>query len=196
MILSGRVDSTEKLGGVGRELIIDKSTRAMSMIDYPHHEIHSGDHYFLGYVVPSLGAMTTPDDMIQIHFTTPNTTKWLHMLFQFDVGGATLYTITEAPTGGLANPTGIITAINNNRNSTKTTGVSSFSYDGTAATGGTVLLTGYVGTGTGPFSASGSSRSDTELVLKQNTIYAVSLYSTATNYAGIYLEWYEHTDLT
>ena len=172
----------------------DGSTTAFNTVDYPHHEVHSGSSYHVLYNIANLGAMTTPNDTIQLHFTTPNTTKWVHMLFLARTSGAALFTVTEAPTGGMETPTGTITILNRNRNSGNTSGITSVSYDGTTATGGTVMHTEYIGAGLGGTSQAGASRSVEEWVLKQNTVYAVSIVDTSAITATLLLSWYEHTN--
>ena len=59
---------------------LDAATRATQVIDYAHHEIHAGSHYTLSYAVADIGAATTPTDIMSLSFTTPDTTKWLHMV--------------------------------------------------------------------------------------------------------------------
>lgn len=185
-------------GSAWRNLRLDGVTDALETIDYAHHEIHGGSSFFVCYSVADLGGMTTPNDMIQLSFATPNTTKELHMMFLAKSGGAALFTVTEAPTGGLSTPTGTLSAINCNRNSATTSVILDasggtaglVSYDATAATGGTVLWTEYVGQGN---STPGSAGGRFEVVLKQNTVYAVSLYDTTNITGTLFLDWYEHT---
>jgi hypothetical protein len=178
---------------------VDAATNAINVIEYEHHEIHAGSSYLVVYSVANLGAMSTPNDMIQLSFATPNTAKWMHMVIMVQSGGAALFTLTEAPTGGMETPTGTLPAYNKNRNSTNTSGILSatdgtagvVSYDGTAATGGAVLWSEYVGQGT---ASKGEGGGRFELILKQNTVYAVSLYDTTAITASIMMDWYEHTN--
>jgi hypothetical protein len=178
---------------------LDKTTRALNVIDYAHHEIHAGSSFFAGYSVGNLGSMTSPNDMIQLSFATPDTLKYLHMMFLAKSGGSALFTVTEAPTGGLINPTGVIEALNCNRNSSNISTIlssiggtpSQISYDGDVATGGKVLWFEYVGQGN---STAGYTGGRFEIILKRNTVYAVSLYDTTSITGTIFLEWYEHTN--
>ncbi len=174
-----------------REITIDEATRAVNFIDYAHHEVHGGSSYHVTYSVASLGAMTSPDDTIQLHFTTPNTTKWLHMIVHARSGGESNYVITEAPTGGMTSPTGTLTAYNKNRNSSKTSGIT-VSYDGALATGGAEIHNEYIGQGNK--ASAGESRGTQEFVLKQNTAYAIKMTDTTAITATLILDWYEHTD--
>ena len=134
-------------------LIVDSSTRSLVTVNYEDNKIHEGDDFFLTYSVASLGAMTLPDDMITLTFTTPDTTKWGH--FKFKIVGTAGWRIRliEAPTGGGATPTGSLSILNSNRNSSVTSGfldvagtpvVNKISYDATLATGGITLLDEYL----------------------------------------------------
>lgn len=180
---------------------LDNSTASVQIIDYAHHEIHSGSHFYILYSVASLGAMTTPDDMITLTFTTPDTTKWAHMEILATATAGSRLRLIEAPTGGAESATGSLPCINRNRNSSTTSTLTDGStagqvlYDATLATGGTTLADQYFeGPTTGIGKAAQETESRSELVLKQNTKYQVSLYGTATEAATIFLDWYEHTD--
>ena len=192
-LLKGLISGDWLVGRSGRQRAVrfDSSTHSLHTVDYAHHEVHAGSSYNIVYSVPDLGAMATPADEINISFTTPDTTKWMHMIFSAIVGGEALFQVIEAPTGGLTSPTGQLTAINHNRNSSKVTGVSAFNYDGATPTGGTTLISKYIGQGN---ANPGQSRAENEFVLKQNTLYAVRLYDTTNITAAIILDWYEHTD--
>ena len=61
-----------------REVKIDASTRSLQTIGYEHHEIHSGSHYYVcGFETLALNAFT------EFYFTTPITSKEVHMTFEF-----------------------------------------------------------------------------------------------------------------
>lgn len=183
--------------------LLDSSTEAATTISYPHHEIHSGSSFFVNYSVASLGAMTTPDDAITLTFTTPNTTKWGHFTFSASGPASALVRFIEGSTGGGADPTGTLTILNSNRNSTKTSAMinveatpaaGSVSYDATVLTGGTDLWTQYLEGSGGPQAAGAGTGTRNEIILKQNTIYQLSILSTTTTPASLYMSWYEHTD--
>jgi hypothetical protein len=120
------------------------------------------------------------------------------MVFDAYCGAAATYKVTEAWTGGGESATGTITAYNQNRNSTNTPGIgiagNTISYDATAVTGGTLLKNITIGAGSGPFAQQANDRGLQEIILKQNTAYAVSLFCTSNVPAWLALEWYEHTD--
>ncbi len=188
-----------------RPISVDLTTQALNVVDYAHHEIHSGSMYYVVYSVASLGAMSSPDDMITLTFDTPDTTKWGH--FQFSAKGTSGWRIRliEGGTGGGASATGTLPILNKNRNSTKTSTfldvegsptAAQVSYDATLVTGGTTLWDEYIEGSSGFFSTGFSSGGGdrNEIVLKQNTQYQVSLYGTDTDPATIYISWYEHTN--
>jgi len=181
----------------------DASTSSMQTVDYPHHEIHSGNHYFVDYSVESLGAMTSPDDMITLSWTTPDTTAWAHFTFEVTgTAGWRIRMIENSTTGGTTGATGRLTILNSNRNSANTSAIISdgdsgvagnVGYDASLAEGGTTLFDEYIPGGAGPFSSAAQTGSRDEIILKQNTNYQVSVYGTDTNPASVKLRWYEHT---
>jgi len=176
----------------GHELGIDEDTRSLQIIDYAHHEVHSGSSYHMHFSVSDAGAVADPQDTCQISFTTPNTTKWLHMIWHAWAGGECTFWIREAPSGGTVGGDAL-TAYNKNRNSSNTSGIVSPVSQATLATGGTLLHNEYMGQGN---ASSGESRGTQEFILKQNTKYAVGITDASNIVASITLDWYEHTDKT
>ena len=179
----------------------DDSTQALMTVDYPHHEKHEGDDFFVVYSVASVGALTSPNDTMTLTFTTPNTTKWAHFTFRANGTAGWRIRIIEAPTGGATSQTGIMAAYNSNRNITslstiKTIGgtAGSVSYDATLATGGTTLWDEYIHGTSGPQSAGDSGGHDEEIILKQNTTYQLSMFGTDATPGTLKMGWYEHTD--
>jgi hypothetical protein len=164
---------------------LDASTQDIQAIEHEHAEIHGGDHY--NYCDYSLGVALNAT--IEFVLTTPNTTKWLHLVFDvFSSTGARieLYEGTSGVSGGTT-----ITPRNNNRNSSNTSGVTlvkdpaSITSDGTRAAG---FLAGANRSG-------GFVQREKEYVLKQNEIYLLRITSlAASNNISWCAEWYEHTD--
>ncbi len=169
-------------------ITLDDSSYALNAISYEHHEIHSGSSYHVDLSTANLGGET--GDQLQLSFTTPNTTKWLHMVAQSYGSGQHLFTMREAPTGGLTGGTAV-TPLNRNRNSIKTSIVTDMKNGASAGTGGTILTSQDLGQGSGN---EGTSRGITEWILKQNTVYAFRVYDTTNIQAVLTLDWYEHTD--
>lgn len=183
-------------GGLYSIFPLDKATLAMTTIEYDHHEIHSGSHYFMAGTV-TLDSATS--DFTDFCVITPDTTKWAHMTFALDAVGQFSFAVYEDAvfdTDGAA-----ATAFNNNRNSANTSGleittgasnVSIVSSDGVTAIFGPVTYgkDGNVTQVTGGVLGRGR-----EIVLKQNTKYIFRIDSaTAANAINYYAEWYEHTD--
>lgn len=188
------------LGVYGDETIIplDSVSGAAISIDFQHHELHEGDSFSVIYSVVDLGAMTTPNDMITLDFTTPNTTKWGHFLFSASGSADWRVRLIEAPSGGAATPTGQFTILNKNRNSATTStfigsAAGNVNYDATLATGGTTLWDQYLEGSGGPMAGGTSGGSRNERILKQNTKYQVSLFGADANPATLQITWYEHT---
>lgn len=169
---------------------LDKGTHALETIDYAHHEIHAGSHFFANILTSISSAASFS---ISIH--TPNTTKWPHMMFE--VGGIYGTKIELFETAILTSGTAM-TAVNSNRNSATAATITCTSSP-TVTTSGTLLLTDQYGfsTGSGPsgLAGSGNTRSDNEIILKQNTVYLLKVTAVGSdNTVPITLEWYEHTD--
>jgi len=149
--------------------------------------LHRGMRFTTCYSTPNLGAQTTPDDMIQLHYTTPPITEALgaiHMTYKIRAADGTLFKLTEAPTGGLADPEGILIQPGLNRvlADVNDPPVTTLYYNGTAATGGLVLVEEYIGQ-----SVYTADDVVEEWILKGSTAYALSLYNTAAVTATIRL---------
>ncbi len=176
---------------------IDGATSALVGIDYAHHEIHGGSSYYNERFV-----QVPAGDVLDIRFWTGNTTKWSHFIAhiiteaEFHVN---LYEDVEAfTTAGIT-----LTAVNRDRNSSKTSNWQYFDYILTAnaaAANVTTDMTGCINIGK---AASGSGRNksgegghEEELILKQDTKYVLRFESRAQNerYVDYVLDWYEHTN--
>jgi len=176
--------STVRIGGNYATIPQDSSTNTLMTIDYEHHEIHSGSHFYIcGYETLGNGAATT--------FTviTPNTTEWAHMTFSIYGTQAIIFEVKE---GATVNTTGTATTpLNNDRNSAHTSVLTI--RNGDTFTGeGTTIYSAYIGAGRN----SGDITHNKELILKQNTTYIFRITNTqATNTVTSYCgEWYEHTN--
>lgn len=163
---------------------VDNSTLSIQTIDYPHHEIHEGDSFFVAEVTDlGNGASRT------LVIITPNTTKWSHFELGVNSEAEVSVTLTESVTvsGGTA-----ITPVNRNRNSANTAGMI-VKHTPDSASGGTDLITQQFGSGRG---IGGESRDIAEIILKQNTTYTVvcTNKTTGNNLVNITLNWYEHAE--
>lgn len=164
---------------------IDVHTGSVKTIDYAHSEIHSGDHFFY-QDAQELGTGVSQNYLI----TTPNNTKWAHIIFSLDGNGVTEFLLYEASD---RNGTTLENIYNNNRNSIKTSGLTIHKGTTGGTTDGTLLLKEYKGGSSGGVSrTSAISREDDELILKQNTKYLLKVTSSsATNLTNVKMSWYE-----
>jgi hypothetical protein len=171
-----------------REIGIDEITRALTFIDYAHHEVHGGSAFW-AYKTVALGNA----EVATIGLVTPNTTKWAHLLLKVDLSAVATFDILEDVTsfaGGAA-----FTALNFNRNSANTSGLTvTTGHTGSdliTPTGGAEIWNEALGTR----GAQTSRQNASELILKQNSKYLFRVTNGATaNNVSILLTWYEHTN--
>jgi len=173
----------------GNNLAVDTMTRAQVGIDYEHHEIHGGGHFFISDYA-TFSAVQGRDFQV----TTPAGSKHAHMTFEFASTGACTLDVYEGATVGAG--TGI-TAINSNRNSSNTS-ILTLQYDGAVSVAGTKILGNAWGFAEKPSKATGGAVSrENELILKSSTTYRFNLQSDSNaNIVSFSGQWYEHTDLT
>ena len=175
---------------------LDNMTKALPVIEYSHHEVHGGSSFSASANNVDLDT----DDTLIIAFKTSDTMKHLHMVATMKNTSTSYAEILEAPT--ITNGTGSeISPTNRNRNSLKESTVSSIeaspvvnevSINPTITADGTIIEPEYIGVGKNK--GSSESRSLTEIILKQNTIYAFRITGLEDNgNATVKLVWYEHT---
>ena len=191
-------------GGFSR----DGSTLAMNIIDYSHHEIHSGSSFHAEY---SLTTASSDNDVTMILFKTPATAKYSHMVVTVSASHPAEAIINEAPTLADSGDGSDLAVFNRNRNSGTTSTLQSLEDTPTVGSltsanesewgdidlsAGTELEHLWLAGGGGPFAVGGVSRGTQEWVLDANTIYAVYLQNTGANANthDIGIDWYEHQD--
>ena len=171
---------------------VDASTHATTTIEYEHHEVHGGSHYFINGVVT-----LTVDDVYDIRITTPAGTKQAHMLYHVTTESETdvyMYEKVAITNAGTAIP-----SYNNYRASLNSSGLA---FDGilnesTALANDDTNLSGSVAL-THRISGDGKeggivTRSD-ELILIPSTIYCKRFIATVAGHINWKFQWYEHTD--
>ena len=168
---------------------IDRRYNSALTHDVPLDQMLNGTFLSIVHSVPDLGAMTTPDDMIQVHFTTPAVATiggYVIGTIEAHASAGALFKITEAPTGGLASPTGELYTAFTNR--VLDVGVSPMimHYDGTEATGGTELFKMYIGQSTQQAYTEGSA--SIIWLLAPETTYAISLFKAEAIAASIVMK--------
>ena len=173
--------------GVSVPLKSDGVTRALVTIDYAHHEIHSGSHYYIS-------GFTTLSDTgkLYVKLVTPNTAKWAHFTWEIESGGILETSLYEGVSGGMTGG-GSVTPLNNNRNSTGVSGLVITSGVTIATSLGTKIDTKKVGGSGFKTVSGGSANREDEIILKQNTTYLREFISTSTgNVISFRANWYEH----
>lgn len=164
---------------------IDAITEALNTITYEHHEIHSGSSYTADRNVELANGATT-----DILLVTPDTTKYAHFLYEFEVQAETSFTIYEAVTATAGTA---IVVTNRNRNVTNPATMTLSHTPTGITTGSTILRQHHLGAGK---SLGGGVRGNHEFILKRNTKYLIRITNLTvnTNWVSIILDWYEHTD--
>lgn len=180
--------------GDGRVIFeqIDTATWADITIDYAHHELHDGNHFF-----SSINKELDTGDSLIIHVTTPDTTRWAHFLFSIGVEGKTTIEVFEDAT--ITNDT-TFNAFNSNRNDT-TASILTLEYKltnvGLDTSGSTVIIPhmtfGTSGVNPTKPGTGGTLGRESEIILKQNTEYIWIITSLAdNNNINGFANWYEH----
>jgi len=178
-------------GASGNLADVDRSTNAINIIDYAHHEVHDGSHFTFSTTSGDLDIATPLEYLIH----APNTTKWAHLLGTIYGALHTRFELFE----GATHTSGIHMPVhNNNRNSTKQAGIIITEHAGNGADG-ILLFEAEFGVDTGGganrVTGGGTSRAEGEWVLKQNTVYLMRLSSLTDNNVGsMTFGWYEHTN--
>jgi len=183
--------------GETSDVRLDAVTEALINIEYEHHEIHDGSHFFFnGYQDLASG------NVLDFTWLMPNTTKWTHWTWNIDAEDELSWMTYEnvLATNPLAN---VVTPLNNNRNSGTSSGTT-MKYElqadiaaanaDTDVSGGTLIGSGKTKSG-GIFTAGGGSgERDNELILKQNTLYCLRFVAASAGFMNFALRWYEHTN--
>ena len=195
--LQGKADLTETQPVTIKDTLgnssMDAATGALQIVAYEHHEIHGGSHYFVrGYQDLAI------NNVLDFTWQMPNTTKWIHWTWSIETESETNWLVYEnaVATTDLAN---VVTARNNNRNSSNTSGTTmrfelqtslANANADTDVTGATLLESGIVGAGRN----AGQTLRGNEMIMKQNTLYCLRAIATAAGYINFVMDWYEHTN--
>ena len=195
IIMGGRIESadTSRLSRNDdryRTVAIDRSTHAQTTIDYEHHEVHAGSHYYM-----FLSAILASGDTQSFGLVTPDTTRRMHMMFHISSADLITYTVTE---GGVLAGGAAATIFNSRREyqvSKPSTCVGTVGKTGAnpiTMAGGTIIWQEYLSVG---LKQGGVTIRAEEVILKPNTQYLFQVLSGANgNNESHRLTWYEHTD--
>jgi hypothetical protein len=153
----------------------------------------TGLYFVVGYFdIPGI------DDVLDMTWQMPNTTKWTHWTWEIETEKAGEWLVYEdvTATNALANT---MTIFNSNRNSSNTSGTT-LKYEiqadlaaanaDTAVGDGTLIKSGKLGDNR----EGGQAKRTDELILKQNSLYCLRFLASAAGYLNLRMQWYEHTN--
>jgi hypothetical protein len=170
---------------------IDFLTNSLKIVDNDHEYIHRGklfiynEKFDLATTASKTFAFTTPATLLDIHYRPEIITTSADKV---------LTELIEAPTISAAGTNKKASVFNANRKSSLNTAMQTFASGSTIANG-TVIHTSFVGGGTGVGATTSGSATGVknELVLANNTIYAVKVTNSSsnTNTIHIQMQWYE-----
>ena len=179
------VEPSSSINNTISNLPTDSATGALEVIDYAHHEVHSGTHYkYKDYYMINKGASKI------FLFKTPDTAKLSHMTLSFEAVSSSvnviLYEDCTYSSIGTLEP-----VINRNRNYNDTN--TALLYENPIlSSNGVELESGIYGAGKN--SNGGGTRDQEEIVYKRNTNYCVIIteQNVADTNVNILFDWYEH----
>lgn len=171
------------------QLVIDAATSALRIITDRHSAIHLGYHFEILDVFD-----LSNGEVRDFRVTQPDTTRWGHATFGIGCESQTEVLIYEGAAITTTGAPGRI--VNNNRNSTidplvgidfiDNSSVANADAD-TDISGAAIIGNYMVGTG----KDGGVIKRESELVLKQNTIYNVRVIAVTGGYINYGFQWYE-----
>jgi len=172
---------------------LDNLANAVKIIDYPHHEIHDGRHFYIeGHTTLDDGDPDPATGTLYVKLVTPDTARWSHFTWDIVSNGILETRFYEGSSGGMADGSNV-TPLNNNRNSSNTSGMTITSGVTVATTLGTLISNRKVGGAGFKSTFGGQSSRDDEIILKQNTTYLRSFVrSSDANVVAFKAMWYEH----
>ena len=192
------------------QLVEDGVTNALKVIDYAHHAVHNGSHFFATHTVGAVASggqvdviINVPDNGLQDSALGVRA----HMIIKVSTTGATRFRILEDGTLlSSSSPASVITAFNSDRSSENESILTIL--DTGSSEGGTLIwderFGNVAGGGRCTHSTGGGSRGDSEIILGTpgailgNYHLIVENTDTGDNpmEVSIVLEWYEHQDIT
>lgn len=159
-------------------VMIDATSNSLITIDYAHHELHDGDHYFTGNYT-TLNTGQSVNLTFEVGALSP------HVLFSVDGTGGFNVVIYENSTGisgGLVKP-----SINNNRNSPNSATVVVRRNPTITSFGGQIDVLA-----AGVNKVVSTVVRESELIFKLNTNYTIMITSTDnSNVVSYQVKWYE-----
>ena len=206
--MSGSAESTLEQLRLFFNGVRDAVGGGLSIIDFEHHEIHEG----VSFVCHYSNTVTNSGEMTAIAFNTPDTAGWVHVVVEYTATALARALLIEAPSIDLDEGADLV-IFNRNRNSAKTSGVSTIetvpelneatSYNEAQAAGANITINAantvsehHIGGGSGPFGTGGGQLQRDEYILRQNTQYAFILeaLNNDDNIHNLHVSWYEHSN--
>lgn len=169
-----------------QSLSTDSATDALNIVDYEHHEIHSG-RSFIFATSTDIAASGQIDILID---TNSSSSRWSHMIIELTAERETEFYLYEdclASASGTAQ-----TQFNRDRNSSNTSNI--LVYDTpTISSVGTLLEMETLGSGR---NIGGETRGNEEIILKADTSYLIRIKNTSasTGWVTSKLDYYQHTN--
>jgi len=163
-------------------------------IEYAHHEIHGGSNYML----KNFTDLAT-NAVIDVRVTTPDTTKWAHIIPTFETESEYTFSIYEDV--AIVNPGAAVTPRNRNRNEADASVLVIDIIENATVVladvdtnlgGSTDIYPGITGSGK---KVGGGDRANDEIILLQDTIYCFRLVCISAGWVDFLINWYEHTNL-
>lgn len=142
-------------------------------IDYPHHEIHAGNHYIFSY-----SKALSAGSVMAVAITTPTSSVGhLHFVagLQASLSGTFVFAQNASLSGGSA-----LTAWNNDRSSSNTSG-SVIVGTPTVTTYGTAISSVVIGSNDNPTAVGGFAESRNEFILATSSTYILYFTANATS---------------
>lgn len=163
---------------------LDSGSKSLVIVDFAHHKIHDGEHYFFEEGI-ILGAAASREYLI----VTPDSDMLPHLTIRIKYGlaGSAEFYEDTTKTGGTS-----LTPRNRNRSAGDLSPVT-LTHTPSGTGDGTLLFdTTHGSTGGGPNSSGGENRGESEIMLKPNSSYLFRVTSAeADNRITVLLNWYE-----
>jgi len=186
-------DGTEGAKIVGRwgsgagetdDVRIDASTNSLQTVDYAHHEIHAGSHFFTGNYTTLSNAQ-----VYDILFVTPAGLTAPHMIFEIATQAEAMFQYYEGVT---TSADGTALDMYDRNRVTDNTPTTTFYHTPTVTAVGTLIGQGVFGSGN---KGGGTLRDSSEFVLKPSTKYMIRVTNNTSiaNWYDWFFDWYEHS---
>lgn len=192
--IAGDGTATESL----ENMMGDASTRVLSTLEYEHHEIHAGSHF---YFTDPQTINAASSDAIDYLMVVPNTAKWPHMTFDVDGVAITSFALYEDVSNMSSDGWTQETPYNNNRNSSVDATMEIWSKvgssDASSDYGNGIPIFEYAsGAATQQSRTPARVTASREIILGQGVKYVLRVISgSAGNLCNTFIRWYEHTNL-